>query len=65
MSLASQGRQLSVPLLVHLVGRGSGTLGGGGVEVWVPCPVLITSSVSGSTLSSMFFPVLHRGNDFP
>ena len=33
MSLASQGRQLFVPLLVHLEGQGGRTLGGGGVEV--------------------------------
>ena len=46
MSLAPQGRRLSVPLLVHLEGLGGGSLGGGGVEVGVLYPVLIPSSFS-------------------
>ena len=62
MSLASQGRRLSVPSLVHLEGHGGGSLGGGGVEVWVPHPVLIpSSSLDGSTPYSELFPVLHQG----
>ena len=57
MSLASQGRQLSVPPLVLLEGQGGGTLGGGGVEVGVSCPILITSSsLDGSAPSSSYFP---------
>ena len=62
MSLVSQGRRLSVPPLVHLEGQRGRTLGGGGVEVGVPYPVLIpTSSLDGSAPYSKLFPFLHQG----
>ena len=61
MSLASQGKQLSVPPLVLLEGQGGRTLDGGGVEVGVSHPVLITSpSLSGSySPSSIKWKALH------
>ena len=66
MSLAFQGRQLSVPPLVHLEGKGGGTLDGGVVEVGVSYPVLITtSSLGGSAPYSELFPVLHQGEGSP
>ena len=49
---------------VHLEGQGGRPLGGGGVEVGVPCPILITSSISGSAPFSVLYPVLHQRYGF-
>ena len=60
MPLASQGRPPSVPPLVHLEEQGGGTLGGGGFEVGVSHPVLITS-LGGSAPYSELFPSSIKG----
>ena len=60
MSLASQGRRLSVSPLGHLEGQGGRAMGGG-VEDGISPPVFITpSTISGSDFSSQLFPVLHQ-----
>ena len=60
----TQGRWLSVPPLVHLEGPGGRSLGGGGVEVGVPSPILIpSSSLDGSAPYSELFRVFHQGEN--
>ena len=54
MSLASQGRRLPLPPLVHLAGQGGGTLGSGGFEDRISHPLLIASS----SLSRVPLPIL-------
>ena len=62
MSLASQGRWLSLPPLVHLEGQGCGSMGGGGFGDGIPHPLFIpSSSLSGSDPFFKLFPRLHRG----
>ena len=59
MCLASPRRQLSVPPLDILEGRGCGALGGGGVEDGKLHPLLIASpSLSGSHPHAQLFPFL-------
>ena len=54
VSLASQSRR-------RLEGQGSGTVGGGGVEDRISCPLFIASStLSSSDFSSQLFPILHQ-----
>ena len=59
MSLAHPRRRLSIPLLVHLEGQGSGSVGGG-VVMGVSDPLLFpSSSLFGSSSLRQLFPVLH------
>ena len=60
MSLASQNRPF--PLLDHLEGQGSRTVGRRGVEDGISSPLLITSpSLSGADFPAMLLPCLRQG----
>ena len=62
MSLASQGRRLSLLPLVHLEGQGCGSMGGGGSEDGIPPPLFIpSSSLSRSDSLFQLFPGFHQG----